>query len=193
MRSAATARESPPVPAARHVAPLSALGVGRSAFGSAASRAPSAERRGPSVRLVAAAALLGLSVLAALLLVVPGTLNGTDGRSMLQVTSSIVERGDVTVSPSYGVRGLHGHWYSKYGPGQSLAAVPLYLAGRALAPLLPPSYRPEAPSMAVALLPALATALTAALLVLAAVELGASARGALALGLVYAVATPAAV
>src|SRR5438128_1155785 len=44
-----------------------------------------------------------------------------------------------------------------------------------------------------ALLPALATALTAALLALAAVELGASARGALALGLVYAVATPAAV
>ena len=112
---------------------------------------------------------------------------------MLQVTSSIVERGDVTVLPSYGVRGLHGHWYSKYGPGQSLAAVPLYLAGRALAPLLPPYYRPEVPSMAAALLPALATALTAALLVLAAVELGASARGALALGLVYAVTTPAAV
>src|ERR671936_24494 len=52
---------------------------------------------------------------------------------------------------------------------------------------------PGAPSMAVALLPALATALTVALLVLDAVELGASARGALALGLVYAVATPAAV
>jgi hypothetical protein len=173
MRSAAPARESPPVPAARHV--------------------ESRDGARLRVRIGAAAALLGLSVLAALLLVVPGTLNGTDGRSMLQVTSSIVERDDVTVSPSYGVRGLHGRWYSKYGPGQSLAAVPLYLAGRALAPLLPPYYRPEAPSMAASLLPTLATALTVTLLVLAATELGASARGALALGLVYAVATPAAI
>src|SRR5947209_14527895 len=172
MRSAATAPESPSVPAGQHV--------------------ESRDGARPRVRLVAAAALLGLGVLAALLLVVPGTLNGTDGRSMLQVTGSIVERGDVTVSPTYGVRGLHGHWYSKYGPGQSLVAVPLYLAGRALAPLVPPYYRPEAPSMAASLLPALATALTVALLVLAAVQLGASARGALALGIVYTAAPAAA-
>ena len=145
-------------------------------------------------RLVACAVLLGVGVFLALLLVVPGTINVLDGQSMVQVTRSIVERGDVTVSaPVYGVPGLHGHLYSKYGPGQSLAAVPLYLLGRALQPLVPAYYRPELPVLAASLLPALATALAAALLLLAAVELGASVGGALALALVYAAATPAAV
>lgn len=151
-------------------------------------------RTGARVRVGAVAVLAGLGVLCALLLVVPGTVNVLDGQSMVQVTRSIAERGDATVAaPVYGVRGLHGYLYSKYGPGQSLAAVPLYLAGRALAPLVPAYYRPELPLMAASLLPALATALTAALLVLGAVELGASLGGALALALVYAVATPAVV
>jgi hypothetical protein len=135
-------------------------------------------------RLVAAALLLGLGVLAVYLLAAPGALNGLDGRSMLQVTSSMVERGDVTTSPGYGVPGRYGHSYSKYGPGQSVAALPLYLAGRALEPLVAPYYRPELPLMLASFLPALVTAITAVLLVLTACELGATPRGAVVLGLI---------
>src|SRR5438067_10414174 len=51
----------------------------------------------PQGRLTIVAALLGLAVLAVLLVIVPGTVGGFDGQSMLQVTQSIVERGDVTV------------------------------------------------------------------------------------------------
>jgi len=141
-----------------------------------------------------AAMLLGVGALALLLLAVPGALGPLDGQSMFQVTRSIVERGDVAVSgPVYGVAGLHGQYYSKYGPGQSLLAVPLYVAGRAMAPLLPDSLRPEMPTVMASLLPALATALTVAVLMLTARELGASRRGAMCLSLIYLFATPAVV
>lgn len=145
-------------------------------------------------RLACVAVLVGVGVLAALLLVVPGTVDVLDGQSMYQVTRSLVERGDVTVSaPVYGVAGPHGQTYSKYGPGQSLLAVPFYLAGRAVEPLVPAYFRPELPVMAASLLPAVATAVTAALLLVAAAALGAELRGAIGLALLYAFATPAAV
>lgn len=145
-------------------------------------------------RLASVAILVGLGVLAVLMLVVPGTIDVLDGQSMYQVTRSLVEHGDVTVSaPVYGVAGPHGQAYSKYGPGQSLVAVPFYLAGRAVEPLVPAYVRPELPVMAASLLPAVATAVTAALLVLGAVALGAELCGAVGLALLYAFATPAAV
>jgi len=155
----------------------------------------------PSRRPLAVAALLGVAVLALLLLLIPGSVMESDGQSMLQVTRSLVERGDVTVAaPRYGeligVHGLGGRLYSKYGPGQSIAAIPLWLFGRALASLappslVPPSFGPEIPVMAASTLPAIAVALSAALLLLTALELGASLAGAIALALVYSVATPA--
>ncbi len=152
---------------------------------------PPGQGRGVPLKAVA---LLGLGVLAALLLVVPGTLSGFDGQSMFGVTRSIVEHWDVTVHDAViGVPGLGGRYYSKFGPGQSLLAIPLYLIGRALEAVVPSWYRPELPGLVSSLLPALAIACTAALLVLAAVELGAAPRGALLLGIVYAVATPAGV
>ena len=144
--------------------------------------------------ILRAATLLGLGVLAALFLVTPGALSGFDGQSMFGVTRSIVEHWDVTVHDAViGVPGLGGRYYSKFGPGQSLLAIPLYLVGRALEAVVPSWYRPELPGLVSSLLPALAIAFTAALLVLAAVELGASLRGALLLGIVYAVASPAGV
>ena len=173
---------------------MSRLTTTLSTEASSATGARPVTRSTAHARPVAAAALVGCGVLAALLLVVPGTINVLDGQSMFGVTRSIVERGDVTVyGPTYGVPGLHGRWYSKYGPGQSALAVPLYLAGRAIAQLVPPGYRPELPMMAASLLPALATALTSAMLVLAAFELGFGRRFALVLAVIYAVATPAAV
>ncbi len=150
----------------------------------------------PSRHPLAVAALLGVAILSLLLLLIPGSVMESDGQSMLQVTRSLVERGDVTVSaPHYGeligVRGLGGRLYSKYGPGQSIAAIPLWLVGRALASLIPPSLGVELPVMAASTLPAIAVALSAALLLLTALELGASLAGAIALALVYSVTTPA--
>ncbi len=147
-------------------------------------------------RVLVAVLLLGLAVLAVLLLAAPGTIDVADGQSMFGATRAIVERGDVAIqaAPGYinpGVPGLHGQYYSKYGPAQSLLAVPLYLLGRALEPLVPGFYRPELPNMAASALPVLATVATTVLLALCAVELGAAVWGALGLGLIYALATPA--
>ena len=162
----------------------------------AASPADVTETPGVTGRVVLAALLLGLGVLAVLLLAAPGVIDVADGQSMFGVTRAIVERGDVAiqVAPGYtnpGVPGLHEQFYSKYGPAQSLLAVSFYLLGRALEPLVPGFYRPELPNMAASALPVLVTAATTALLVLCAVELGAAVWGALGLGLIYALTTPA--
>jgi 4-amino-4-deoxy-L-arabinose transferase-like glycosyltransferase len=156
--------------------------------------AASTSSRVSRVRVQAAAALLGLAAFLLLLLIIPGTLDGTDARSMYEVARSIIEHGDVTtLSKSTGVPGLYGHFYSKYGPAQSLAALPLYLVGRALTGLVPAHFAPELPIMAASLLPAIVTALTVELFFLTAIELGATAFGALALSVVYMLATPAVV
>src|SRR4051794_36610534 len=58
-----------------------------------------------------------------------------DDISMFQVTESIVQRRGLTVSASpfpLSSIGLDGQRYSKYGLGQSLLAVPFYLAGSAV-------------------------------------------------------------
>jgi len=142
-------------------------------------------------RVLIAAALLGLGTLFLLILVIPGTLDGLDARSMYEVVRSIVDHGDVTTASSLtGVPGVYGHFYSKYGPGQSLAALPLFVIGRALSPLVPPYFAPELPIMVSSLLPAIVTALTVELFFLTAIELGATARGAVVLSLVYLLATP---
>jgi len=65
-------------------------------------------------RVLIAAALLGLGTLFLLILIIPGTLDGLDARSMYEVVQSIVARGDVTTASSLtGVPGVYGHSYSK--------------------------------------------------------------------------------
>ncbi len=139
------------------------------------------------------ATLLGLGLFALYCLAVPGAIDGLDAQAMSGVTRSLLDHGGVDISSAYGVPGLHGLSYSKYGPAQSLLASPLFLLGHTLSGLAPAFYRPEVPTLVASFLPALLTALTAVLLVLTAIELGASTRGALMLGLVYGLATPAAV
>lgn len=76
---------------------------------------------------------------------VPGHIGSPDGAMMLSVTRSLAE-GHVAVEPLPNWPGFGGLgvtdprtgrevFYSKYGIGQSLAALPAYLLGRSLAPL----------------------------------------------------------
>ena len=64
-----------------------------------------------------------------------GVLEYGDDWSMLYVTSALADhRGtDIPADAPGAVRGADGRSYSKYGIGQSLTAVPFYVAGRALA------------------------------------------------------------
>src|SRR6187397_2029715 len=66
-----------------------------------------------------------------------GVLEFADDWSMLQVTHSLVTRGavDIPASTPGSVRGPDGLYYSKYGLGQSILAIPFYLIGATLAPL----------------------------------------------------------
>lgn len=157
---------------------------------------PLEPEKSPRAGRLASVILLGVAVFALLLIIVPGAIMESDGQSMVQVTRSIVERHDFTVStPLYGqlngVPGVGGQEYSKYGPGQSLVAVPFYLLGRAAMPILPAYYQPEAPIMAASTLTALVTALTAMLVMLSSIALGATRRGGVVLGLIYVLCTPA--
>lgn len=65
----------------------------------------------------------------------------TDGETMARATWAIVDKGRLSVPcdpalPS-AVEGREGRCYSRYGLGQPLAAVPLYLVGKGVSLLLP--------------------------------------------------------
>lgn len=52
-----------------------------------------------------------------------GELGWSDGRSMYEVTKSIVEDGDVTINQRVVWKGVGGQHYSPYGIGLSLLAI----------------------------------------------------------------------
>ena len=125
-----------------------------------------------------------------------GVLDFGDDWSMLQVTSSIVDRSQIDVPQTTpgSVPGADGRYYSKYGLGQSLLAVPFYVAGMRLSTLAGiPSFDGKHFGQATPLtyvltmLGVVATAASVALLFLCCLTLGfdrrASALAALALGL----------
>jgi hypothetical protein len=86
-----------------------------------------------------------LWLLAAFVLIYCGTAKGVleqvDDVAMLRVTQSIVREASVAVAPDTpgASPGVDGRWYARYGLGQSLLAIPLYLLGS----LLPPTVRTE--------------------------------------------------
>jgi hypothetical protein len=102
----------------------------------------------------------------------------SDGRSMFAVTAALVDRASLDVRPAaLGVPGRGGPAgpgiaYSKYGLGQSLVTIPLYLAGRAVAAGLSPASRLQALMMASALLNPILVALLCALLPVLALRMG---------------------
>jgi hypothetical protein len=114
-----------------------------------------------------------------------------DGSSVLEVTRSLVGHGGFEVPPDLGKLGRGGRYYSKYGIGQSLAAVPLYLVGVAVGQIaatrgMPPSLVEEA---AASFLNAFVTAATAVVVFLFAHRLGARTRLAVGCALIYGLGT----
>jgi Dolichyl-phosphate-mannose-protein mannosyltransferase len=113
---------------------------------------------------------------------------GADEGTVLAVTESIAKYGHAGIDQANNVQYIHpaaigrdSQRYSKYGLGQSLAALPLYAIGLAV---------PALGLVDVALLlNPLVGALSAVVLLLAALELGASSRRALILALIYAFCT----
>jgi hypothetical protein len=65
-----------------------------------------------------------------------GRANSYDGQSIFATTRALVEHGTLAISSvsanAFGTPGRDGLYYSKYGIGQSLAEMPLYLVGKLL-------------------------------------------------------------
>jgi hypothetical protein len=116
----------------------------------------------------------------------------SDGRSMFAVTAALVDRHALDVQPAaLGVAGRGGLSYSKYGPGQSLVTLPLYLAGSAIAAARPAGVRLQTLMMACSFLNALLVALLCTVLPLLARRMGLAAPGtAWWLGLLAGLTTP---
>ncbi|HEX5503299.1 MAG TPA: phospholipid carrier-dependent glycosyltransferase [Thermomicrobiales bacterium] len=128
------------------------------------------------------------------LLTASGHFYAVDEETIYAVTASLVERHTFALQEQWGLvagRGPDGRLYAQYAPGQSLLAVPLYLAGRALAPEFPAEQRDYVTRFAVSLFNPLVTAATVALLYLLARALGYGRRAALGLAAIYGLATGA--
>jgi hypothetical protein len=151
---------------------------------------------------------LWLTVVLAIFYTVLGNdrIGSGDGETMFQVTRALAENGrlhlppgilspvDVTLTSDadteipYTITGRDGRTYAKYGLGQSLAALPLYLLGMAGRALTGNAHLPRAASL---VLNGLLTAATAGLLFALARELGFSTRTGIIVALAFALCTPA--
>lgn len=142
---------------------------------------------------VPAARAAGLALFALLLGIYMLTMSGhtyaSDEETMLAVGQSLLARGNFAIPPSEPFlmttnTGVDGQHYSRYGPLQSVLAVPFIAAGNALA-LLVPGYSELVMRFVVLLLPALATAAMAWLLVLWVAETGFSTRIGVLVGMLF--------
>lgn len=122
------------------------------------------------------------------MLTMSGHTYSSDEETMLAAAESLAAHGsfalprDFLMNPATGVDGAH---YSRYGPGQSIAAVPFVLVGRLVAATAPRFAEGFIVRLVVLLLPALVTAATALVLYAWAREVGYGARVALLVGLLY--------
>ena len=117
----------------------------------------------------------------------------TDGETMVRVTWAIVDRHRLSVPCDPGlpsaVAGRDGRCYSRYGLGQPLAAVPLYLGGQAAAALWPGLDYGEAIRFSVSRLNQIVTALLCGVVCAFAMRLYRSRRVALLLSLAFGLST----
>jgi hypothetical protein len=151
-----------------------------------------ASRRGSERRRTLA---LFLACLGFYLLTTSGHFYAADEETVYRVTESLVERHTFAVPDTWGVIGTQrdagGALYAQYTPGQSLVALPLYLLGKAMAHFFPADQEGFITRFCVSLLNAFVTAATVALLYRLTRLLRYGAPAALALALIYAVASGA--
>jgi hypothetical protein len=135
-----------------------------------------------------------------------GRIQRDDGETMFQVTRAMAEQGRLDLAPgilppagnlgprstdtelAFVVAGREGRSYSKYGLGQSLAALPLYWMGTIWQALTGSVY---APRLASSLLNSLLTACSAGVLLILVRALGYSKPSAALVALIFALCTPA--
>lgn len=129
------------------------------------------------------------------LLTASGHFYAVDEEILYDMTASLVERHSLALPPGMWYiapsRAAQGPVYAEYMPGQPLVAVPLYLLGRAVAPLFPADAHGYVTRFFVSLLGPLVTAATVTLLYLLARVLGYRVWPALALAASYGLATMA--
>ncbi|RMF24071.1 MAG: phospholipid carrier-dependent glycosyltransferase [Cyanobacteria bacterium J083] len=115
---------------------------------------------------------------------------GFDGNDMLNVAKSLVTEGDFTVPAGAGIQGRGGEYYSIRYPLLPIIATPFVAVGLFFADLfkLPPHYTSAVFALLVSLI---LTAITTALVMLLALRLGSSAKGAYLAAICYAFGTTA--
>jgi len=143
----------------------------------------------PSVR--ATGLLLALALCALYALTSAGGFVSFDGQVMYNTAAAIVDRHTLALPPHHhGMPGVNGGFYSKYGIAQSLAEIPFYVIGGALAPHFAGQLGPTVAIAVTLLTNSVVTALAALLFFLLVHELGATRRAALAAALLIGVASP---
>lgn len=120
------------------------------------------------------------------LLTTGGHTYAIDEEQMLTVTENLVLHRSVAINAPVDDASAA---YSSYGPLQSVAALPFYAAGRAIAAIFPPHGATWAVRAAISWYNPLVTAGVAALLYLAAAQLGYGASVSIGLALLYGLAT----
>ena len=74
------------------------------------------------------------------ILTMSGHIHTIDSFQVYSVTKSLAEKGSLEIPPCYmHVEGIDGKYYSKFGIGQSILALPLYKCAQLLYPLVPPN------------------------------------------------------
>ena len=120
------------------------------------------------------------------MLIQPGHIYTSDGFSRYMVTKSIVEEHRIWTTERYfGFRRSGDRCYSQWGIGQSILAIPLYLAGKSIACIIPNLEEEYVEEFMVSLLNAIVTALTCIIVFLFGVNLGYSVKNAVFLSLIY--------
>jgi hypothetical protein len=139
--------------------------------------------------------LIFLFFLALYLLGVGEGVYSTDGETMLRTTWSIVDHHQLAIPCSSrlpnAVRGLDGRCYSRYGLGQPLIAIPLYLLAKGINTLLPGTDYAALVFLFVPRLNQIITAVTCVFLFSFGSRLYRSARMGVGLALAYGLATMA--
>lgn len=142
-----------------------------------------------SRRVLSAGVALFLLLLGWYMLTMSGHTYSSDEETMLAAGESLASTGWFNIPRSELFlmnrnRGVDGLSYSRYGPGQSVAAAPFILGGRAIG-LSAPRYTGYIVRIVALLLPALATAATALTLYAWVREVGFDTQAALPVGLLY--------